>query len=349
MKRLGELADLLELELVGDADHRVDRIASLEEAEASGLAFLADPRYRKYLPDTTAGAVIVAPADRDQLCGNGLIADNPHLAFARAARVLYPPPPPAGIASSAQVAGDAHVGVDVTVGANSVIESGACLGDRVVIGPGVVIGRDAAVGDDSQVGARATILADVHLGARCRVQPGAVIGSDGFGFARNGVGWERVPQVGGVRVGDDVDIGAGTTIDRGAIGNTVLCHGVRIDNQVHIAHNVEIGEHTAMAACVGVSGSTRIGRECTIAGMVGIAGHLVIGDQVHITGMTQVTKSLAGPGVYSSGTGVDSNRNWRRNVARFHQLDDIARRLRAVERRLSHGGDGSEPAADDNN
>ncbi|MFO7859189.1 MAG: UDP-3-O-(3-hydroxymyristoyl)glucosamine N-acyltransferase [Ectothiorhodospiraceae bacterium] len=349
MKRLGELAELLGLELVGDADHRVDRIASLRDAEASALAFVADARYRKYLPETLAGAVIVSPADREQVRGNGLIAEHPHLAFARAAQLLYPPPAPAGIASSAQIAADATLGAAVTVGANSVIESGASLGDGVWIGPGVVIGRDTIVGNECQIGAGCAILADVHLGARCRVQAGAVIGSDGFGFARDGVRWERVPQVGGVRIGDDVDIGAGTTIDRGAIGNTVLCHGVRIDNQVQIAHNVEIGEHTAMAACVGISGSTRIGRECTIAGMVGIAGHLVIGDKVHITGMTQVTKSLAGPGVYSSGTGVDTNRNWRRNAARFHQLDDIARRLRTVERRLADGDNGSEPAENDNN
>lgn len=342
MKRLGELASVLGLTLAGDPDKEVTRIGSLTGAGPDALTFLADARYRRYLADSRAGAVIVAPEDAPAVPGNALIADNPHLAFARAAQMLYPAAAVPGVDESAQVDPSAVLADGVTVSARAVVGARAQLGERTQVRAGAVIGEDVVLGADCIVHPGATVLAGCRLGAQCRVQSGAVIGSDGFGYARDGLQWERVPQVGGVVIGDNVDIGANTTIDRGAIGDTVLEDGVKVDNLVQIAHNVHVGAHTAMAACVGVSGSTRIGSYCTIAGMVGIAGHLVIGDHVHITGMTQVTKSLTEPGVYSSGTGVESNRAWRRNAARFHQLDDMARRLRALERRLAaedgHGG-----------
>ncbi|QIT55589.1 UDP-3-O-(3-hydroxymyristoyl)glucosamine N-acyltransferase [Aquisalimonas sp. 2447] len=344
MKALGELAEALGAQLVGDPEHQVRRVASLAEAGADAVSFLVDRRYRKHLQQTAAGAVIVTADDADAVTGNALVSENPHLTFARAAQLLYPEPREPGRDPAAIIAASASVATDATIGPRAVIEDGAVIGHRVVVDAGVVIGAGVRIGDDCVIRAGAVIAADCQLGRNCRIQSGAVIGSDGFGFARDGRRWERVPQVGGVVIGDDVDVGANTTIDRGAIGDTVIGDGVKIDNLVQIAHNVHIGAHTAMAAAVGVSGSTYIGSYCTIAGMVGIAGHLEIADNVHITGLTQVTKSLREPGVYSSGTGVEPNRSWRRNAARFHQLDDMARRLRALERRLAPDN-GDDPAA----
>ncbi|SEO54309.1 UDP-3-O-(3-hydroxymyristoyl)glucosamine N-acyltransferase [Aquisalimonas asiatica] len=334
MKRLGELASTLDLDLRGDPDHQVERIASLDTAGALELTFLADSRRRGQLTESRAGAVIVRPDDADSVPGNALIAPDPHLAFARAAQLLHPPEARSGIHASAAVDESVQVGHGVAIGAQAAIGRDVVLEEGVQIGAGVVIEDHVTVGAGTIIHPRVTVLAGCVLGAGCVVHSGTVIGSDGFGYARDGQRWERVPQVGNVRIGDGVDIGANVSIDRGAIGDTVIENGVKLDNQVHIAHNVHIGENTAIAGCVGVSGSTRIGRCCTIAGAVGIAGHLVIADNVHITGMAQVTKSLTEPGIYSSGTGIEANRSWRRNVARFHQLDDIARRLRTIERRL---------------
>lgn len=337
MKRLGELADALDLQLAGDREYPVERIASLTDAGPDALTFLADSRYRRHLHETGAGAVVVAPADADAVPSNALIAENPHLAFARAAQLIYAKAVEPGIHPGAHVHASARLGDRVAVEAHAVIGPEAVVGDGVRIGAGSVLGPDVYVGDECIIHPGVTIRERCRLGRGCMIQPGAVIGADGFGFARDGERWERIPQVGAVVLGDDVDIGANSTIDRGAIGDTVLEDGVKVDNLVQIAHNVHVGANTAMAASVGISGSTRIGRGCTIAGMVGIAGHLVIADNVHITGMTQVTKSLTEPGVYSSGTGVEANRTWRRNAARFHQLDNMARRLRALERGLASG------------
>ncbi|MFV8833727.1 UDP-3-O-(3-hydroxymyristoyl)glucosamine N-acyltransferase [Aquisalimonas sp.] len=334
MKRLGELASALDLDLRGDPGHPLERIGSLDSANADELTFLADSRRRSQLATSRAGAIIVRPDDADGVPGNALIAPDPHLAFARAAQLLHPPRVRSGIHATAAVDESAQMGEGVAIGAQVAIGRNVVLEQGVQIGAGVVIEDHVTVGAGTIVHPRVTLLSGCALGAGCVVHSGTVIGSDGFGYARDGHRWERVPQVGNVRIGDRVDIGANVSIDRGAIGDTVIDNGVKLDNQVHIAHNVHIGEHTAIAGCVGISGSTRIGRYCTIAGAVGIAGHLVIVDNVHITGMAQVTKSLTEPGVYSSGTGIETNRSWRRNVARFHQLDDIARRLRTIERRL---------------
>ncbi|WP_290650213.1 UDP-3-O-(3-hydroxymyristoyl)glucosamine N-acyltransferase [Aquisalimonas sp.] len=334
MKRLGELASALDLDLRGDPDHQVERIASLEDAGPDALTFLADPRQRKHLQASRAGVVIVAPGDAARVPRNGLIAEDPHLAFARAARLLYPVTRRSDIHPLASLDSSASIGEHVAVDALASVGQHVRLEDGVQVGAGAVIGDHVAVGAGTIIYPRAVIMGSARIGARCQIHAGSVIGSEGFGFARDGHRWERVPQVGSVWLGDEVDVGANSTIDRGAIGNTVLEDGVKIDNLVQIGHNVHVGEHTAMAACVGISGSTRVGRYCTIAGAVGIAGHLVIADNVHITGMAQVTKSLTEPGVYSSGTGIEDNRSWRRNVARFHQLNDIARRLRQLERKL---------------
>ena len=341
MKRIGDLAAELGLELHGDPAVPVDHVASMRDAGPGGLAFLADPRYRRYLADTGAAAVIATAEQAAESPCPVLVAGNPHLAFARAAQLLHPTvvepgcDPSARIDATARVADGARVEAGAVIEADAVVEAGARIGAGALVGPG------ARVGADSQLFPRSVVMDGCRIGRNCRLHPGCVIGADGFGYAHDGEGWERVPQVGGVVIEDDVDIGANTTIDRGAIGDTRIGRGVKIDNQVQIGHNVEIGEHTAMAACVGISGSTRIGRFCTIGGAVGMAGHLVIADHVHITGMTQVTKSLKQAGVYSSGTGVEANASWRRNAARFHHLDTLARRVRELERRLdTPEGDG---------
>jgi UDP-3-O-[3-hydroxymyristoyl] glucosamine N-acyltransferase len=217
------------------------------------------------------------------------------------------------------------------IAACAVVESAATVAEHAYVGPGCVVGAGASIGQHSELGANVTLGRGVRIGARCILHPGAVIGADGFGFAREPEGWLKVPQLGGVVIGDDVEVGACTTIDRGAIDDTVVEDGVKLDNNIQVAHNVRIGAHTIVAACVGISGSTVIGKRCMIAGAVGFVGHLHIADDVVITGQTMVNRSISEPGVYSSALPMDEAKRWRRNSARFRQLDELARRLRALE------------------
>ena len=330
---LGELALRYGCRLVGDPEQQVHRVATLSGAGPRDLAFLANPHYRRQLEATSAGAVVLAEADAEACPVAALIHDNPYAAYARMAAELHPAPDAdPGVHPAACVRELAELGEGVSVGPSAVVEAGAKIGARTMIGPGAVIGRDASVGADSRIAANVTVCHGVRIGRRVIVHPGAVLGADGFGIAREADGWVKVPQVGSVRIGDDVEIGASTTIDRGAIEDTIICDGVKLDNQIQIAHNVVIGEHTVMAACSGVSGSTRIGKRCMIAGAVGIVGHLEIADDVIVTGQSMVSRSLTRPGSYSSALPVDESRRWRRNSARFRQLDDMARRLRHLER-----------------
>ncbi len=335
---LGELALRYGCRLVGDPDQQVHRVATLAGAGPQDLAFLANPQYRRQLADTSAGAVVLAEGDAEACPVAALIHDNPYAAYARMAAELHPgPAAEPGIHPRANVSDRAQLEAGVCVGPSAVVEAGARIGAGSVIGPGAVIGRDASLGPDCRIGANVTVCHGVRIGCRVIVHPGAVLGADGFGIARETDGWIKVPQVGSVRIGDDVEIGASTTIDRGAIEDTVIGNGVKLDNQIQIAHNVIIGEHTVMAACSGVSGSTRIGKRCMIAGAVGIVGHLEIADDVVVTGQSMVSRSLTGPGSYSSALPVDESRRWRRNSARFRQLDDMARRLRQLERTVGMG------------
>jgi UDP-3-O-[3-hydroxymyristoyl] glucosamine N-acyltransferase len=233
------------------------------------------------------------------------------------------------------VADGAIVADDAWVGPGAVVDEGVEIGRRAFVGPGCVIGAGCVVGDDSRLVARVTLCPGTRIGRRALIQPGAVIGRDGFGFARDGDRWVRIPQIGGVVLGDDVEIGANTCVDRGAIDDTVVGDGAKLDNLIQIGHNCDIGDNTAMAACSGISGSTRIGRNCTIAGAVGMAGHLTIGDDVHFTGMAMVTRSVSQPGVYSSGIPAMPNADWRRSVARIRQLEDLFKRVRQLERELA--------------
>ncbi len=328
---LAGLAERFGLSLQGDGSTELRGVGTLAGAGPQQLAFLANPRYRKELAGTRAGAVVLSADDAAFSPAPCLVAKSPYVAFAKISALFEPVPVPVpGIHASAVLAADAvvdpgaQVGPFVSIGARSRIAAGA------VIGPGCVIGDDCEVGPGSVLTARVTLVTRVRLGARVRVHPGAVLGADGFGLAMDAGHWIKVPQLGGVRIGDDCEIGANTCIDRGAIEDTVLEDDVRLDNQIQIGHNVRIGAHTALAGCVAVAGSARIGRYCLIGGAVGITGHLEICDKVTVTAMSLVTQSITEPGEYSSGMAVQDSRSWRRNAARFRQLDQLARRMGAL-------------------
>ena len=326
--RLADLAERFGLILRGAADATVCGVATLARAESDQVAFLANPAYRRQLADCRAGAVVLGETDAEGFAGNALISRNPYADFARIAALFDPHPaltpgvhPSAVVDASASVDPAAQVGPQVSIGARSRIAAG------VRIGPGCVIGDDCEIGEDCELVARVSLVARVRLGRRVLVHPGAVIGADGFGLAFDRGAWLKVPQLGGVVIGDDCEIGANTCIDRGALDDTVLEQDVRLDNLIQVGHNVVIGAHTAVAGCTAIAGSTRIGRYCLIAGGVGIAGHLVIGDRVRVNAMSLVSRSLDGPGEFASGTPIQPVRAWRRSAARFRQLDQLARAI----------------------
>lgn len=340
---LGELARRFDVELKGDRDHVVVRVASLENAGADALAFLANPKFRKHLAQTAAGAVVLAADAAAGYTGNCLIAANPYACFARIAQLLHPrPQPTSGRHASAVIAAAAQVADSAWVGAHAVIEEGAVIGERAHVGAGCWVGRGTQIADDSYLYPNVIVYHGCRIGRRCVVHAGAVIGADGFGYANDGGEWVAIPQLGGVVIGDDVGIGANTTIDRGAMDDTRIENGVKLDNLIQIAHNVQVGEHTAMAAFVGVAGSTRIGRRCTFGGRASVAGHLEIVDDVHVTATTFVTHSLHTPGVYSSGAPLQDNRSWRKNAARMRHLDEMAQRVKRLEQKISASSDGSD-------
>ncbi|MBQ0834091.1 UDP-3-O-(3-hydroxymyristoyl)glucosamine N-acyltransferase [Marinobacter sp.] len=332
--RLGDIAKALGAELRGDPDIRVFGLATLQAAGPDQLSFLANPAYAKHLADTRAAAVILSPAAVGDCPTNVLLLDNPYLGYARLSHWFDPAPlAPPGIHPAAVVDPSATVPASASIGPNVVVEADVIIGERVVIGAGSVVGARACVGSDSILRPRVTLAHDVVLGQRCHILSGAVIGSDGFGFANEKGQWHRIAQLGRVILGDDVEVGANTTIDRGALDDTVIGNGVKLDNLIQIAHNVRIGDHSAMAAMVGISGSTKIGSHCVFGGASGVAGHLEIANHVHLTGMTLVTGSIPEPGVYSSGTSADTNRRWRKNAVRFRQLDTLARRVKELEKK----------------
>ena len=327
-----ELAQRFGLELRGE-DRAVHGVGTLSSATAEQLSFLANPRYRGQLGDTAAGVVVLHANEADARTGTALLARDPYVEFAKIAALFERKPvrtagihPTAVVDASAQVDPAAHVGPHVSIGARSRIGAGAS------IGPGCVIGDDCEVGEGCELVARVTLVTRVRLGRRVLVHPGAVLGADGFGIAMDRGHWIKVPQLGGVLVGDDCEIGANTAIDRGALGDTVLEEDVRLDNQIQVGHNVRIGAHTAMAGCSAVAGSASIGRHCLVGGGAGILGHLEVCDRVVITAMSLVTHSIREPGEYSSGTPLMDNRSWRKSAARFKQLDDIARRCKAGDK-----------------
>jgi len=330
--RLAELAVRFGCKLRGDPDALVERVASLQEAGPGSIAFLANRRYRRYLAQTRATAVVIEPALADECPVAALATSNPYATYARIAQLLHPEPAfEPGRHPSAVVEPGASVDATAWIGAHAYVATGAEIGRGAFVGPGSIVMGDARIGDSSRLVARVTICKGVRIGQRCIVHPGAVVGGDGFGHAPDGGAYVKVPQIGAVVIGDDVEVGANSTIDRGAIGDTVIGDGVKIDNQVQIGHNVRIGEHTVIAGCVGISGSAVIGRRCMLGGMVGVVGHLEICDDVLVTGRTMISSSIRQPGIYSSALAADEAKRFRRNAARFQKLDELAKRVRRLE------------------
>jgi UDP-3-O-[3-hydroxymyristoyl] glucosamine N-acyltransferase len=335
--RLGELAQRVQGRVQGRADILIEGAASLAEAGPHEIAFAADERYRQALQTTAAGAVVLTAALAKDFAGNALVVADPRLAFARICSWLYPPPAvEPGIHPTAVVDPTARVSPDAAVGPHAVIEAQAVVASGAYIGPGSYIGRGATVGAGTRLVAHVVLAQDCVIGARCLVHPGAVIGADGFGFARDGERWVKQPQLGRVVVGNDVEIGANTTIDRGTLGDTVIGDGVKLDNLIQVAHNVRIGEHTVIAACTGIAGSAVIGRRCQIGGQAAINGHITIADDVQIMACSLVTSSITEPGsVYSGAIRAVPAAAWRRTAARLYQLDALALRLRELEKRIA--------------
>lgn len=332
---LGHLAETLGATLRGDPAKKISGLGTLQDARATDLSFLANAQYRKLLATTQAGAVLLTAADAENYTGDALIIGNPYLAYARISHLFDRKPKAlAGIHPTAIVAADASVHATASIGAGVVIEAGASIGAHVVIGAHSVIGARSVIGDGGWLAPRVTLYHDVRIGKNVVIQSGAVLGGEGFGFANEKGVWQKIAQIGGVLVGDNVEIGANTTIDRGALSDTVIGNGVKLDNQIMIAHNVHIGDNTAMAGCCGISGSTKIGSNCMIAGGVGMVGHIEVCDNVFVTGMTMVTRSITEPGSYSSGTAMQPAAEWRKSAARIRQLDDMARRLQHLEKQL---------------
>jgi len=328
-----QLAERFGLELHGDGDAVIHGVATLAHAGDGQLSFLANPRYRPQLAESRASVVVLRADDVAEAPGTALVARDPYTAFAKIGALFDVAPardagihPMAVIDPTATVSPTAHIGPFVSIGANSVV------GEGCIIGAGSIIGEDCVVGDGCELIARVTLVTRVRLGRRVRIHPGAVLGADGFGLAMDAGRWIKVPQLGGVVVGDDCEIGANTCIDRGALEDTVLEEDVRLDNLVQIAHNVHIGAHTAIAGSTGIAGSAKIGRYCLLGGAVGVVGHLEICDKVVITGRSVVRNSIHEPGEYSSGTPLTDTRTWRKNAARFKQLDALARRIAAVSK-----------------
>lgn len=325
---LSELAERFGLALHGAGETLIAGVGTLEFAKTEQLSFLANPKYRSQLGATAAAAVVASAEAVDAAPCPVLISRNPYADFARIAALFEPQPArPPGVHPSAVVSPDAKIDASAHIGPFVFVAAGASIGAGAVIGAHCSIGEDCQVGPGCHLVARVTLVTRVRLGARVLVHPGAVLGADGFGLAMDHGRWLKVPQMGGVIVGDDCEIGANTTIDRGALGDTVIEEDVRLDNQIQIAHNVRIGAHSAMAGCSAVAGSAKIGRYCLIGGGAGVLGHLEICDRVTITAMSLVTHSIREPGEYSSGTPLMDNRDWRRSAVRFKQLDQLSRQI----------------------
>lgn len=336
--RLADLAVRFGCKLQGDPEAQIDRVSTLQGAGPGSLSFLANPRYVRFLEATRAAAVVLGPESADRCPVSALVCANPYATYARIAQLLHPSQPfDGGRHPAAVVEPGAQVDHSAWIAAGACIEAGTSIGPGCWVGPGSVVMAGARLGAGSKLVANVTVCREVRIGERCLLHPGVVIGADGFGQAPDAGGYVKVPQIGTVVVGDDVEIGANSTVDRGAIEDTVIEDGVKIDNLVQIGHNTHVGAHTVIAGCVGISGSTRIGRRCMIGGQVGIAGHLEICDDVVLTGRTMVISSIREPGMYSSGLTADEARRFRRNSARFHQLDELAKRLRQLERAAAGG------------
>lgn len=334
---LGELAELLDVALEGDPDCKVESLGTLSNAGPGQLSFLSNPAYTDQLQNCRASAVILDKASANRFAGNKLISDNPYVSYALASHCfdMASVQEKTGIDAAASVASDATIGENVYIGARAVVESGAKVGNGSYIGPGCYIGRDCLLGDDCYLNANVTLYHGVKLGLGVIIHSGSVIGADGFGYAFDGEKSIKIHQLGSVDIGDRVEIGAGTTIDRGAIEDTVIEQGVKIDNQVQIGHNCHIGAHTIICGCTAIAGSVTIGEYCILGGASGVVGHITIADKVQVSAMSLVSQSINEPGRYSSGTGQMKTSQWKRAIVRFQQLDKLAAKIRKLEKNQS--------------
>lgn len=342
---LGEIAQRYGLEVRGDSAVVIDGVCTLAPGRPGAISFLANSKYKSQLAGTAAGAVIVGARDAAGLTTPGLVAKDPQLAYARVAALFDPSRAfVPGVHPGAVVAASATIGAGVHIGPHAVIGEGVSIGEGTYVGPACVIGANARIGAGSRLIAQVHLGDRVRIGQRCTIQAGAVVGSRGFGNVMGPNGWEEIPQLGSVEIGDDCEIGANTCIDRGAIDDTVIGRNVRLDNLIQIGHNVRIGDHTAIAACTGIAGSTRVGSRCMIGGAAGIGGHLEIADGVVILGRAMVTHSLTEKGIYGSGLPVAPAREWRRTVGRIRRLDRLEKRVKQVEGKLDidSGSDGDD-------
>jgi UDP-3-O-[3-hydroxymyristoyl] glucosamine N-acyltransferase len=336
MFTLAALAKELGAQIKGAPNYQITGLQTLAQAQANQLSFLANPKYKSDLQNTSAGAVLLRLEDAETYSGQALIVANPYAAYAQVAAYFDKTPRlPAGIHGTAVVAASAKIDASAAIGPNVVIGEDVVIGAGSRIEAGVVVQARTHIGKDSHIRPRVVIYHDCVVGDRVHIHAGAVIGADGFGFANDKGRWHKIAQIGAVHIHNDVEIGANTTIDRGALTDTIIHDGVIIDNLVQIAHNVVIGAHTAIAACCGISGSTQIGQYCVLAGGVGLVGHIHIADSVQITGMTMITKSITEPGSYSSGTAFESSDTWKKTAVRVRQLDDMAQRLKQMEKDLA--------------
>lgn len=336
--RLSELVSRFGGEVIGDPDTAVSGLATLERAGASDLSFLSNGRYRDQVEDSRAAAIILAPGDAGLTSRPRIVARNPYLYFAQVATLFHPTRQAvAGVHPGAHVHPEASISASAEVGPMCTVAAGAVVSDGVILGAGCHIGERAVIGPDTLMHPNVTVLPECRVGARCVVHPGAVIGSDGFGFARDSERWVKIPQAGRVLVGDDVEIGANTTIDRGALDDTVIGNGVKLDNQIQVGHNVQIGENTALAGCVGIAGSARIGRNCTIGGGAIILGHISLCDGTHVSAGTLVDRSISEPGIYTAVFPLLAHGRWGRVAALLRKLDELMARVRKLERATGRG------------
>ncbi len=332
---LAELARRFGAQVRGAGETQISSVADFDTAGPGQITYVGDVSRRRRLGDCRAAAVIVSAADAHAYDGNALIVEHPQLCFARVAAFLHEPQRAAhGVHSRAQIDAAARVAPTAAIGPNTIVEAGAVIGDGVQLGPGCYVGRGADIGAGTRLIGHVWIGSDCVLGRNCLLQPGVIVGADGFGYAQDGSRWVKVPQLGRVVIGDDVEIGANSTVDRGALTDTVIGNGVKIDNLVQIAHNVRIGDDTAIAACVGIAGSTMIGKRCAIGGQVGITGHLTIVDDVRVLAKSLVGTSINEAGTYGSAIQVEAAALWRRQVVRLKRLEDTERRLRALEQEV---------------
>ena len=339
MLSLFELAQLSDCELQGDPNCQIAHIAPIAEAQYGAISFVSEKKYQAYLANSNASAIILPPAMAHLFNGNKLLSHNPYLSYAKVVTALFPAQKSTGkIHASAIIDPSAIIADYVSIAANVVIEAHCHIHQGAIIGAGCYIGTQCVVGEASQLQANVTLYANTEIGQHCLLHSGAILGADGFGFAPQASGeWYKIPQIGRVILGNEVEVGANTCIDCAALGTTQLGNGVKLDNLIQIAHNVQIGAHTAIAAQTAVAGSVTIGARCRIGGAVAIAGHLSIADDVVITGTTLVSHTIRHKGVYSSGLVVDENSKWRKNVARFKKLDDLYRKVIKLEKYLLKG------------